>query len=103
MGNAEERKQQILLERIEQLPRDVYNYVKLKIFSIDDFTDKAFQISYAKSKNINALFEALWIPAWALKKDNNNDVWMLKAFYERKAAEEKYLERTGKRRLEMMK
>ncbi len=61
-----------LLESIELLPRDVYNFTRINIISADLFSDKAVLMVI----NIDGNNRSRWVPFTQLKKDRNNNVWI---------------------------
>jgi hypothetical protein len=61
-----------LLESIEPLPQDVYNYTKLDVEAADMFSLKAAYIRFL----LNSVKRYKWIPFSRLRKDNNNNIWI---------------------------
>jgi len=61
-----------LLNAIEQLPHDVFNFTKLDARSADMFSIKAVLLVF----NLNEERRTRWLPFSQLRKDGNNNIWI---------------------------
>ncbi len=61
-----------LLESIELLPQDVYNYTKLDVEAADMFSLKAASLRF----HLNGVKRYKWVPFSRLRKDNKNNIWI---------------------------
>lgn len=64
-----------LLEKVEQLPHNVFDYNKIKLIRIDLFSAKAAFLVFNIKQNIQ---HERWIPFSQLRKDKNENLWLSK-------------------------
>lgn len=69
-----------LIDKIEPLPHNVYDYMLLEEVKADIITSSAVRLSYKTGD----IILKHWTPLSALAKDKNNNIWMKKWFYEQK-------------------
>lgn len=69
-----------LLDKIETLPHNVFDFKLLKDAKADIITSSAARLEYKTDNKIHKH----WTPLSALAKDKNNNIWMKKWFYEQK-------------------
>ena len=65
----------LLLDKIEILPHNVFDYTKIELHRIDLFSTKAAFLIFTIRKDIR---HERWIPYSQLKKDNNDCLWLSK-------------------------
>lgn len=71
-----------LINSVEHLPADVYNYNRIELASVELMTDRAAQIKFRI--NSTDKFTLSWIPFSQLKKDKNNNLWISRFMCQRK-------------------
>lgn len=69
-----------LIDKIEPLPHNVYDYKMLEEVKADIITSSAVRLSF----KINNKLQKYWLPLSVLAKDRNNNIWLKKWFYEQK-------------------
>lgn len=66
-----------LLSKIEPLPQNVYNFIKIELLRIDLFSKGAAFLVFKTEEHTHER----WIPYSQIKKDNNNNLWISKWLY----------------------
>lgn len=62
----------LLLEKIQLLPNNVYEFTQIDLQRVDLFSEKATFLTF----KLNGVQHERWIPYSQLKKDNNNNLWL---------------------------
>lgn len=70
-----------LIESVQPLPHDVFNYTKIEAFDADLLTEKAVLLIFRLKDSYQK--RSRWIPFSQLRKDNNNEIWLSNWIYAR--------------------
>ena len=69
-----------LLQNVEPLPHNVYEYLKIDLLRIDLFSEKAAFLVFMTSKKLT---HERWLPFSQIRKDTNGNLWITKWIYNR--------------------
>ena len=69
-----------LLNKVEPLPHNVYEYLKIDLLRIDLFSEKAAFLVFMTSKKLT---HERWLPFSQIRKDTNGNLWITKWIYNR--------------------